>query len=49
MPAKSAKQMRYILAMRNKYKTRAKAPKDKKWLFNKDWSIKTFSDWNKNR
>lgn len=38
MPAKSKQQFRYIWAMRNKYKSKKKAPKGMKWVFNKDWT-----------
>ena len=40
MPAKSKQQFRYIWAMRNKYKSKKKAPKNMKWVFNKDWTDK---------
>jgi hypothetical protein len=38
MPAKSKQQYRYIWAMRRKYKSKKKAPKNMKWVFNKDWT-----------
>lgn len=38
MPAKSKQQFRYIWAMRNKYKSKKKAPKNMKWVFNKEWT-----------
>lgn len=38
MPAKSQQQMKYIYAMRNKYKSKRKAPKNMKWLFDEDWT-----------
>ena len=38
MPSKSKQQFRYIWAMRNKYKSRKKAPKNMKWIFNKKWT-----------
>jgi hypothetical protein len=38
MPAKSKQQYRYIWAMRRKYKSKKKAPKNMKWIFNKDWT-----------
>lgn len=38
MPSKSKSQMRYIYAMRNKYKTKKNAPKNMKWVFNKEWT-----------
>lgn len=38
MPAKSKKQLRFIYAMRNKYKKKKYAPKNMKWVFNKEWT-----------
>ena len=38
MPAQSKQQLKYIYAMRNKYKTEKNAPKHMKWVFNKDWT-----------
>ncbi len=38
MPAKSRQQLKYIFAMRKKYKTKKNAPKSMKWVFNKDWT-----------
>jgi transposase-like protein len=38
MPAKSKQQAKYIWVMRNKYKSKKKAPKNMKWVFNKDWT-----------
>ena len=38
MPAKSKQQFKYIWAMRNKYKSKKKSPKNMKWVFNKDWT-----------
>lgn len=38
MPSKSKQQFRYIWAMRRKYKSKKKAPKNMKWVFNKDWT-----------
>lgn len=38
MPAKSRQQFKYIWAMRNKYKTKSKAPKNMKWVFKKEWT-----------
>ena len=38
MPAKSKQQFKYIWAMRNKYKSKKKAPKSMKWVFNKEWT-----------
>ena len=37
MPAKSKQQFKYIWAMRRKYKSKKKAPKNMKWIFNKEW------------
>ena len=38
MPAKSQQQMKFIYSMRNKYKTKSKAPKDMKWVFDEEWT-----------
>lgn len=38
MPAKSKQQLKYIWAMRRKYKNKKSAPKHMKWVFNKDWT-----------
>lgn len=38
MPVKSQQQLKFIYANRNKYKTKKKAPKDKKWLFGEEWT-----------
>lgn len=38
MPAQSKQQLKYIFAMRRKYKTEKNAPKHMKWVFNKDWT-----------
>ncbi len=38
MPAKSKQQFKYIYAMRRKYKSKKKAPKGMKWVFNKEWT-----------
>lgn len=38
MPAKSQQQMKYIYAMRNKYKSKKKAPKNMKWVFDEKWT-----------
>ena len=35
MPVKSKQQFKYIYAMRRKYKSKKKAPKNMKWVFNK--------------
>ncbi|MCK9476972.1 MAG: hypothetical protein M0R46_13675 [Candidatus Muirbacterium halophilum] len=44
MPAKSKQQLKYIYAMRNKYKTIDKAPKDMKWVFDDEWTHVKMSD-----
>lgn len=36
--AKSQQQMKYIYAMRNKYKSKRKAPKNMKWVFDEEWT-----------
>lgn len=38
MPAKSKSQLRLIYAMRNKYKTKSKAPEKWKWVFDEEWT-----------
>lgn len=38
MPAKSQQQMKYIYAMRSKYGTKRKAPKNMKWVFDEEWT-----------
>jgi hypothetical protein len=38
MPAKSKNQFKYIWAMRRKYKSKKKAPKSMKWVFDKEWT-----------
>jgi hypothetical protein len=38
MPSKSKQQFKYIWAMRRKYKSKKKAPKNMKWVFNKEWT-----------
>lgn len=38
MPAKSQSQAKYIFAMRNKYGTKKKAPKNMKWVFDEEWT-----------
>jgi hypothetical protein len=38
MPASSKQQLKYIFAMRRKYKTEKNAPKHMKWVFNEDWT-----------
>jgi hypothetical protein len=44
MPAKSKQQFKYIHAMRKKYGSKKKAPKDMKWVFNKEWTDVSFKD-----
>jgi hypothetical protein len=38
MPAHSRQQLKYIYAMRRKYKNKKTTPKNMKWIFNKDWT-----------
>lgn len=38
MPAKTKRQFKYIHAMRRKYKSKKKAPKNMKWVFSKEWT-----------
>ena len=38
MPARSQQQMKYIYAMRSKYGTKKKAPKNMKWVFDEEWT-----------
>jgi len=38
MPAKSQQQMKFIYAMRHKYKNKKNAPKSMKWVFDKEWT-----------
>ena len=44
MPAKSQQQLKYIWAMRRKYKSKKKAPKNMKWIFDKEWVDVKFRD-----
>ncbi len=44
MPAKSKPHFRYIQAMRRKYGSRKKAPKDMKWVFHKKWTDVSYKD-----
>ena len=37
MPAKSVKQLRFIYALRGKYKSKKKTPKKYKWVWNDEW------------
>ncbi len=36
--SQSRKQLKYIFKMRKKYLSKENAPKDKKWVFNDEWS-----------
>ena len=38
MPAKSQQQLKFIYAIRNKYKTKKDAPKKFKWVFDEEWT-----------
>ena len=38
MPARSQQQAKYIWAMRNKYGSKKKAPKNMKWVFDEEWT-----------
>ena len=38
MPAKSQQQTKYIWTMRSKYGSKKKAPKNMKWVFDKEWT-----------
>ena len=38
MPAKSQQQSKFIWTMRNKYGSKKKAPKNMKWVFDKEWT-----------
>jgi hypothetical protein len=44
MPAKSKQQFKYVYAMRNKYGSKKKAPKNMKWAFDKEWTDVSFKD-----
>lgn len=37
MPAVSVKQYKFVMAMRDKYKSVNKAPENMKWVFGKEW------------
>ncbi len=37
MPVNSRQQLKYIYAMRKKYKAKANAPESKQWVFNDEW------------
>jgi hypothetical protein len=38
MPAKSQQQLKFIYALRNKYKSKKDAPKKMKWVFDDEWT-----------
>ena len=38
MPARSQQQVKFIWAMRNKYGSKKKAPKNMKWVFDEEWT-----------
>lgn len=38
MPARSQAQLKYIYAMRNKYRSKSRAPKKMKWVFDNEWT-----------
>jgi hypothetical protein len=38
MPVQSQKQYRYVMYLRNKYGTEAKAPKEDRWAFSSEWT-----------
>jgi hypothetical protein len=38
MPARSQQQAKFIWAMRNKYGSKKKSPKNMKWVFDKEWT-----------
>lgn len=38
MPAKSQQQLKFIYAMRNKYGSKKKAPKNMMWVFDEEWT-----------
>ncbi len=38
MPARTKQQFKYIWAMRRKYKSKKKAPKRMKWVFDREWT-----------
>lgn len=44
MPAKSKNQFKYIWAMRRKYKSKKKAPKSMKWVFDEEWTDVEYKD-----
>jgi len=50
MPAKSPKQLKFIFAKRNQYKSKKKTPKSFKWVWGKEWahleSIMSFDEFN---
>jgi len=36
--SKSRKELKYIFKMRKKFKDKKNTPKDKKWVFNDEWT-----------
>jgi hypothetical protein len=44
MPAKSQQQLKFIFAMRRKYGSKKSAPKNMKWLFDKEWTDVRYKD-----
>ena len=44
MPARSKNQFKYIWAMRRKYKSKKKAPKSMKWVFDDEWTDVEYKD-----
>ena len=38
MPARSKQQFKFIWTLRNKYKSKKKAPKKYKWVFDREWT-----------
>ena len=44
MPAKSQQQLKFIFAMRRKYGPKKSAPKNMKWVFDKEWTDVRYKD-----
>ncbi len=44
MPAKSQQQLKFIFAMRRKYGSKKNAPKNMKWVFDKEWTDVRYKD-----
>lgn len=44
MPAKSQQQLKFIFAMRRKYGSKKNAPKNMKWVFDKEWTNVRYKD-----